>query len=488
MQMLLALPGTLSGGVTVPEARNLSQSWGPWIYGTQFMQANAEHYFEVFTSARWVVMLLVCATAVLLFWWASELFGRRGAAFATSLFLLSPMILAHGHLATVDVACMATVFASCFALRWASLAPSLWRMTLAGAVLGVALLVKFTALLLVPLLVALSLCLGRAEPRRTLAGVGVLCAAALFVVNAGMGFEGSFQGLGSYVPKSAFVGQLQSWLPAWTPVPVPHAYALGFDAVRLDTETGEFGSYLLGEWTPQGHWYYNAVAFAVKTPLPLLLLLAASLWALRRCGISAREASFAFGPPLLLLVLLAGFNRAGIGLRYLLPAYPFLFLAVASVLTRVSERTAVAISAAALAWYIAIAVWVHPAYLAYFNVMAGGPAKGHRYLVDSNLDWGQDLYRLAPARSELEVAEPIGLLYFGHVDPGLYGIEYQPVPARPAPGVFAVSSTFLMGVPYVSVEPGGRMTRVPRDQAAWLRELEPVRRLGSIWIFDTRED
>lgn len=488
MQALLALPGSLWGDVVVPEPGRLSLSWGPWIYGSQFMRANADDYFSLFAMARWVVIALVCATAVLLFRWARALFGLPGAAVATSLFLLSPMMLGHGHLATVDVGCMASLFAACLAVRWACKEPSLPRMSVAGALIGVALLVKFTALLLAPVFAALVLWHGWKERSRAFAQLAVLSLSALFVVNAGMGFDGSMQSLGSYAPRSGLVSGLQRQLPAWLPVPLPEAYVVGFDAVRVDTERGEFGSYLLGEWTPQGRWYYNGVAFAVKTPLPLLAMLMAVPWFLRRSGLSAWEASFMIVPPLLLLVLLAGFNRAAIGLRYLLPVYPFLFLAIASLWTLASRRSAVIGAAVVVAYYAVLALAVHPAHLAYFNLAVGGPGQGHRYLVDSNLDWGQDLYRLRPALEQLGVNEPVGLLYFGHVHPGLYGLEYRLVPPRPAAGVFAVSATFLVGNPYVAIAPDGTRVKVQRDHAAWLRERDPVKRIGSIWIFDTRSD
>ena len=487
MQALLALPGTLGGGVVVPEPQTLSQSWGPWIYGGQFMSANAERYLSIFAVARGVVIACVCATALLLFVWARSLFGLPGAAVATSLFLLCPMILGHGHLATVDIGCTAALFAASFGVRWATLRPSLVRMSAAGALVGVALLTKFTALLMLPLFVLLVLYCGWEDRRRALLGAGVLGMVALFVVNAGMVFDGSFRSLGDYAPKSEFVTALRHALPGWLPVPLPEAYATGFDAVRFDTERGEFGSYLLGEWTPQGRWYYNLVAFAVKTPLPLIAMLIVSPWFLRRSGMSRRDAAFLLGPPLLLLVLLAGFNSAGIGLRYLLPVYPFLFLMVASLWTRLSPRWAVLGAMGAVGYYAVVVAAIHPAYLGYFNVAAGGPAQGHRYLVDSNLDWGQDLYRLAPALEELGVEQPVGLLYFGHVHPRLYGLETERVPSSPSRGVFAVSVSFLMGNSYVAIAPDGKMVSVPRDAVSWLREREPVKRIGSIWIYDTRE-
>lgn len=486
MQVLLALPAAALQQVEVPEPRSTAQNWGPWLYGYQFMSANVENYFAIFTLARTVSIAMVCITALLLFVWARRLFGLRGASLAASLFLLSPMLLAHGHLATVDVGCMASVFAVIFCLRWACERPGALRMAATGLALGAALLVKFTALLLVPAVVALILWHGRTNKRRAVLYAVTVLASALFLVNAGMGFEGSMRSLGSFEPSSELIAGLRAALPAWLPVPLPEDYLLGFDAVRVDTERGEFGSYLLGEWTQEGRWYYNLVAFALKTPLPLLALILVSPWFLLRSGVRGRELSFLLVPPLLLIVMMAGFNRAGIGLRYLLPAYPFLFVSVASIWMHAGRRTGALLAVGLVAYYALLAATLHPAHLSYFNVFAGGPEGGHRYLVDSNLDWGQDLYRLQPALDELGVREPIGLLYFGHVHPAMYGISYRLIPPRPQPGVFAVSTTFLMGNPYVATAPDGSIVSIGRDHAAWLRDRTPVRREASIWIFDTR--
>ena len=83
--------------------------------------------------------------------------------------------------------------------------------------------------------------------------------------------------------------------------------------------------------------------------------------------------------------------------------------------------------------------------------------------------------------------EPISLLYFGHVDPALYGIEFRRASSEPEAAVFAVSVTYLKGFAYPSPAPGGLPTRVGPNHLAWLRDLEPVAKRGSIWLFDTRE-
>ena len=137
---------------------------------------------------------------------------------------------------------------------------------------------------------------------------------------------------------------------------------------------------------------------------------------------------------------------------------------------------------------VALSLRVHPGYLGYFNLAAGGPEAGHRYLLDSNLDWGQDLYRLPAALEALDPQReaPLALLYFGHVEPELYGLEFQlPEPTRR--GWVAASVSYLKGFAYPAPAPGRRSVPVAADALAWLRDEEPVARLGSIWLFDRRE-
>jgi hypothetical protein len=139
-----------------------------------------------------------------------------------------------------------------------------------------------------------------------------------------------------------------------------------------------------------------------------------------------------------------------------------------------------------LAWYVVSVVLTHPSYLSHFSCAVGGEARGHRILADSNLDWGQDLYRLKPALEELNYEGKIGLLYYGHVDPQLYNIDYQLVPAEPVEGLIAVSVNYFIGAAYLATSPDGQPVPIHRDHVRWLRKHRPIRRLGSIWIFDTR--
>ncbi len=502
--MALAASGATDLAVPPPVGiAHFAQGWGPWNYAADFMEANREHYFAIFYRARLVVIATALAMAALIFFWTRELFGERAAGVTTALVLLSPSLLAHGHLATLDVACAASVLASVYALRWAmrgasasessspviSVLPA-WRIAIAGAVFGVALLVKFSALLLAPALFGLLLWKRRRSPKRAAAEVALLFGAAVGVVNLGMGGRGSFAPLGDPSFRSDFARQVQSLLPDWTPIPLPRDYVLGFDAVKRDSEQGELGSYLLGRWTQRGVWYHDLVAFAVKTPLPLLAMLVvcpfALLRALRAGRLTRGELPWLLAPLAALGLGLIVFNQVKIGVRYMLPLEPLLWLLTASLWSLGSARATRSAAAAVLAWYAACVWSVHPNYLSFFNLAAGGAANGQRFLVGSDLDWGQDLYRLPAALAARGHTGPIWLHYFGHVDPKLYGIEYRLLPDHPVRGLVAVSVSFLAEQSYPVTAPTGERVALGWARLGWLHERTPVARLGTIWLFDTR--
>jgi hypothetical protein len=116
----------------------------------------------------------------------------------------------------------------------------------------------------------------------------------------------------------------------------------------------------------------------------------------------------------------------------------------------------------------------------------GGPGQGHYVLLDSNLDWGQDLYRVPQALAEIDYRGPVGMLYFGHVPPSMYGIDYYLPPPEPTEGVFAVSVQLFMGGSYVVTGPDGMLYQISPQHVAWLRQFTPRAKAGSVWIFDAR--
>jgi len=237
---------------------------------------------------------------------------------------------------------------------------------------------------------------------------------------------------------------------------VQRMFDLGSDAGRA--------SYLLGETKLGGFSAYFPVAFLVKSPTLLLLALPAASLALLRARPTRGSALFLLLPAAAFFGLMLT-NSLNIGFRHLLPIVPLLYLLVAGLAVRPPAVRRVAIIPTVVGVSLAAtALWIHPHYLSFFNLPSGGPARGYEILIDSNIDWGQDLLRL-DAWLEERGDPPLKLGWFGTARPEYYGIAYEPLPgfpyhlnewwdppfdpANPPPGLYAISVSVLEELPLV---------------------------------------
>ena len=425
-----------------------------------------------FFWSRTTSLLLAALLFAALYSWSRELSGHYGALLTLFFAALSPNLLAHSTLINTDFTLATTSFCAVFAYRRLLLYPSISALLIAGIALGLALMSKLSALVLLPTLLIITLWFWRFADEQAHRAFGRLfsaghltglagaycctCGLALFVLWAGYGFD--------YAP-----------------------YILTIRSQLWDIGTGHT-AYLMGNFSDEGWWYYFPLAFAIKTPVATIILAAWGIWALARRS-TTLEIGFLLWPPLLLAGLFILGNAKNIGLRYLLGIYPFVFLLVGAVIhTALRSWKSYLLSIFAL-WYAISTTHNHPHHLAYFNELIGGPAQGYRYLVDSNLDWGQDLKGLKAYMDEKGI-ERIKLSYFGAVDPRLYDLDYEWLPSftlpnfgtRPAElpttGTIAISATNLVGV-YMDMYGEGT------DLYTWLQAQQPAARIGhSIFIYE----
>jgi hypothetical protein len=324
---------------------------------------------------------------------------------------------------------------------------------------------------------------GSASGPRSLIVRWVVCfLLAMFVFNAGYLFRGTGTRLSDYPFESRTLRNIQSrfaWLGA-LPLPVPRDGLLGIDQQSLLMKSVH-PVFLDGSWSERGFPRYYLMALLYKMPHPLQALLLVAAYLTVRPGVISRR-GWALASILLVAVVLAtlaSISHMQLGVRYVLPVFPLLAVIAAQTARHVSEvhsrmRTLV-VTLTAL--FIA-SVWHHPHHLAYFNEWAGGPIDGREHLVDSNIDWGQDLLRL---RDYVEANRPgpIGLAYFGSVLPGSVGLKYRIPPSwRPEPGTYAVSVNFVMGRPTGLADENGAVRGAGVDEFGYFRAYEPVARIG----------
>jgi 4-amino-4-deoxy-L-arabinose transferase-like glycosyltransferase len=345
--------------------------------------------------------------------------------------------------------------------------------------------------------------------------------------------------------------------------PLPEHYLLGFDEQKIEAEgipirfqraaaagkgqvakerarpegsgdeRGAYPVYLNGQLRRTGWWYYYLLALVYKVPEGTWLLvgLAVAILAIvRRSRASWANEIALWSMPLVILVSMSFFTDINLGLRYVLPIAPYVFIATGKVapwvlgLSRWGKRVMGSLVVGSLGLTIAACIGIHPSYLAYFNWASGGPDRVPARLIDSNLDWGQDLVGLQEWCKKHIPGQPIGLVYFGQINPSIFGMRSDPFPwflppARPgtlqampgkrsrtlvpakrlAPGYYAVSATLLYGLPWRLYDSADPITTPEAWSPAWnawefdafryFQQFEPIEKIGhSIYIYHLNEN
>ncbi|MGA5361534.1 ArnT family glycosyltransferase [Streptomyces purpurascens] len=414
--------------------------------GRHLLYESGNDPWRLMLWARLPVIALTLLFGLVVFAFARELAGTAGALTALALYCFCPDVIAHGSLATLDVPAAGFVLTSAWLLWRARRRPRLY-VPLAGVALGAALATRMSTLPAVPVFMALgavSVWHASAGGRdralaRAVAGAGVVALAAVAVVWA------------TYV----MVDPRLRWAPEQhVPnvrglrgllvelLPFPEAYRDGM-RVQFGLENRPWQGFLFGRLYSGSLWYYLPAALLVKTPLGMLGLWvcgAVVVIAVRR---SRPAAPYVLAAPVVLLVVaMQGARDFGTRYAVFLP----LFLAVAAGCVLVARRLWVPGLVGALVLFVAVSsVRTFPCYLPYSNEAFGGPGRTRERLHDSNVDWGQDLGRLAERlREERYAGERVWLVYKGSGVPAFYGIESadpRRMPVGDVRGLLVVSAS-----------------------------------------------
>jgi 4-amino-4-deoxy-L-arabinose transferase-like glycosyltransferase len=395
---------------------------------------------ELFVS-RFPSLLLSAVTGLFVFLWSRRLYGMRGALLSLTVFALCPTILAHGRLITTDVTCTLFCFLSVLSFLNYLRKPTWPRFFLAVGLTGLAQLAKHTSLLLFPLFFVLLVLRGwgmrkipgKGLPRYLAARALLFLALVLVIINTGYAWKGTGETLEqnrtwlqlhtAYVspPLPSEEGGILDRLKlgaARLPLPLPRAYVETYLLGQHFNRTGQGHGpiYLLGEMQPLGWKSYFTIAFLLKTPLPIIALILAGLAVAlrtRRLGLVTDELVCVLSAS----VVFAYFSflcTAQIGIRYLMPMLPFLYVLIGQVAVwspprlRWGWRVGVV---AMVAWLGISSLSYFPHYICYFNEICWDRRLLYKYLADSNLDWDQgrrhlDKYLKSHAGESIPVNPP----------------------------------------------------------------------------------
>jgi len=477
----MAAVSLLLAGIRLPDVpavrAMLTEPQGPqleWGVGNDLIRQGGPP--KIMFWARLPLILLATLAGLLLCLWARRMMGDAAAIGALFLFALDPNLIAHSQFVTTDMGMASFMVVFFFSLwsylrRPAGLRLGTPRLVWCGVAMGMLLCAKFSAVFMMP--VALLLMLAAAVlPRQdtatrvasALLHFGVMSVVACLVV---MVIYFSTSGLSYYLQ--------------------------GIGSVYADANP-DYMAYMAGEFQHRFTTYF-AVAWLLKEPLgTIALVILGSVVVIRDRRLAVLDKLFVFLPPFVLFVACT-VRAENIGIRYLIPAFPFLCLAGGAGLAMLKQSTpmqrgskwGVGLAAALCVWMAVAAVGIYPDHLSYFNEAAcllqdprklgvdGGTRCGPWWLDDSNVDWGQGLGQLQVWRNRHPDSRTMWLAWFGSFPPeawgipsqtlSLYYIESNPVPA---PGLYVVSAKY-----------------VSRYTLSWLRTTAPTAIVGhALYIYD----
>lgn len=402
--------------------------------------------------ARLPVIVLTLLLGLVVFMFARDLVGPVGGLAALALYAFSPDIIAHGSLATLDVPAAGFLLTSVWLLWRARRRPVLY-LPFAGLSLGAALATKMSTLSAVPvllLLVVLSVWYARRtrdlDRNRTvrLLGLGVVAAAAVALIAVAVVWASYFAvdpWLYWETPRDLPAVQGLRALVDWLPFPEPYRDGM---RVQFGFEDKLWGGFLFGRSYAGSLWYYLPIALLVKTPLGMLALWLAGAVVMVVVPRLRPAAPYVLVPTAVLLAV-AMTGARDFGVRYAVFVPMFGAVAAAGVVA-VRRRWAHVAVAVLVAFTAVSSLLTFPYYLPYSNEAFGGPAKTHLRLHDSNVDWGQDLGRLAHRLRQRYPDERIWLVYKGSGLPSYYGIDAvdpRSVPPDQVRGLLVVSDSSI---------------------------------------------
>jgi len=452
-----------------------------------FLYENRLPVAQLLARLRAPFLLLGVVLGLVVFLWARALYGTAGGLLALWLHTFSVALLGEAGFANHDFGLTALTVLTLYAAWRLRARPSVRGALGVGVVLGLTLVTKFSALLLVPALVAFGLAdavvgdaavsRGHAVVRR--AGLlAVMLAVAALVVWADYGFAVGIVRVDLYrqllerISPGSVTGRLAAWLPPTLPLP-GSLYVEGSLLQMIHGLVGHI-NYFLGEVSYTGWRSYYLVTLLYRTPLPLMALfvLRLSTW---RPGARWRDEVWLLAYGALTFVLFS-LSRTQLGQRYVLVIFPLIFVFLGGLAARGWSAMRPALRAAVavcLAWYAVDSLHAYPDYLTYFNPLAGGPDAGYRKIIEG-VDLGQDAAGLERFVAAADIRE-MRVSCFGCPPPRYLGAAFKPLGCQPTTGWLAVSVRHLvMPQPFL-----------PKGCFDWLSAHEPVARIGhSIHVFE----
>jgi hypothetical protein len=481
-----------------------------WQIGNSFINSNTPQSVHLFLFfARCSLIPVILLGSYFGYRFAAELYGQVSGNIFLILWIFSPLVLSWGATLCPDVCAAALGIVGVYTF-WRWLTNPVWSRTIiAGICLGLLPLTKLTWIIAFPLWIIIgfiwilpySFYKVKSEVPMTVPSwkqLIIIILIGISVINLGYAFDGSFRLLKNYkFISQTFTGTninnndndktrgittgnrfANSWFGS-IPIPLPCEFVQGIDTQKFDFERG-IESYLRGEYSKHGWWYYYGYTILIKEPLGTLFL-----------GISViivtcffpkyntywRNEIIILLPCVVLFIFVSSQTGFSLHPRYIIPALPFAYIWISKIGQSFIHKQYFfsTVMVVLLFWILCSSLYYFPHSMSYFNELIGGPQNGYKHLIGSNIDWGQNSYLLKKWYNKHTEARPIKIVYSSTESFERLGIKNNKQPSNePETGWFAIGVNEI----YSSSK-----------QYEYFKQLKPVDRIGySISIFYITEN
>ena len=483
-----------------------------WIFGNKFIFNSGNDADQIIFWARLPMLLVLVSLGWFLFWWIKKEFNKEAALMTLFFFSFSPNLIAHGRLVTTDIgAILGLVLSTYFWLKFLR-NPSNKNVLFAGLIFGFSMLLKFSLALLIPFFGIITLTYAIIKKKNLVQYLGK----SVLIGLIGMVFvvwpvyqvhvtnypaERQVIDTASML-QPTMMNPLREFLISIADIPIIRSIGLYFTGLLMATQRTAFGNttYFLGEMANSSYRDYFPIVYLLKVPIAfhVLTLTAIGLSIFKRAKkarliikdkIESNFTEFSMLVFLIIYWLTSVLGNLNLGIRHLLPVFPFTYVLVSlcligfikTIKKPILKKISVFFISFCLGWYAASSLVNYPYYISYFNEIVGTD-NGYKYVVDSNYDWGQDFKRLVKWVEENNI-ERIKIDYFGGADVRYYlgdKAEWFDSSSGVQKGYLAVSTTYLqsgIGEPVPGFNYDAGFYR-------WLEDYEPIARAGkSILIY-----
>ncbi|MCM8767060.1 MAG: glycosyltransferase family 39 protein [Candidatus Omnitrophica bacterium] len=443
-----------------------------WNFGLFFFHLNRQNIDDIVFWARFPMILIGILLGFYIYLWTKKLYGEIAGMFSLFLFSFCPNFLAHSCLVTTDVPFTTFFIISLYFLWKFFETENIKGLIISGIFFGLSISTKFTGIVIMPLIFLILIIL---ETKRY-SKERLKRLISLFLL--------------SYILIPLVILVLTYRIYGFT------NFLLGLRQIIFEATERGHRSFLNGKFSNYGWRYYFIFAFLYKTPIPVIIFFIISV--LIHTKIEKKEVYLIL--PAIIYFIFSSLSKKQIGIRYILPFYALIYIYCGRLIyyqkkIKINQIFKNIIFILFFLWYIFSSIKIHPHYLAYFNEIAGGPNNGWKHLIDSNIDWGQDLKELKKYLKK-EGNPEIMLNYFGSILPEVYGIIYEPVFSHlllslnippqyyylnsqfPEKEYFAISVNCLQGLVYEDY-----------NIFNWLKQIKPKAKIGySIFVYDITKD